>query len=555
MNVPSAEVATPESSVAAPDDRRVYWFALPIVAMGLVTAWLFSPFTAEDAYITARYAENLVDTGEFVYNQGERVSAMTSPLHALLEAGLYFATGKTLVSYKIVAICLQLASVLLVARRFRKEPYPLIVCLLLLVAAPCNWEWVFGALETQLLMFWVTLATMLAIAPEKISTPRLCTIALIAGLGFVTRFDSVLYWIPLSIYAANKSRSPRAIALAVVCGAALPLAWLAFSKWYYGDILPTSAYVKTFKGGIYFLKLNAVYVVEYLFQLGIIPLIVLLFFVSKRKRNILSDLKPCLKNYWGVWVGVGMLLLYGVGIATTHMMFAFRCFLPYLPATALLVGEMFRREIAILTENNQMRRMRWAFAGIMPILLVSTGIQVWYTYLYSVDGLIYSIVYPTITRDPITDDYRIANREPIIIGEYKDEGLKHYFQVFMPLLEKQAYAIAEDWKKRPESQQRPLRLHTYIGGIIPYILRDAHIYEQLIEYRHVGRYNTRVSSDYIQMLVPRLGRLNKQLPGPVENYELICDDHEMFDDAKQHFYVYYNPHPEANRLPSRVDGK
>jgi arabinofuranosyltransferase len=536
MNVTSVEAASAETCLVTPADRRIYWFTLPIVAIGIVTAWLFCHFTAEDAYITARYAENLVDTGEFVYNKGERVSAMTSPLHALLESGLYLVTGRTLLSYKIVATCLYLGSVLLVAARFRMEPYPLVVCLLLLVAAPCNWEWTFGGLETPLLMFWVTLGTILAITPEKLSASRVCTIAFIAGMGFVTRYDSVLYWIPLSLYAANKSRSPKAIAMAVVCGAALPLAWLAFSKWYYGDILPTPAYVKTLKGGTYFLKLNAVYVAEYLFQLGIVPLVLLLFFVSKRKRNFVGDLKPCLKSYWGVWLGIGMLLLYGVGIATTHMMFAFRYFLPYLPATALLLAELFRREIAILSEQNQMGRLRWAFVVLMPILLVYTGIQTRHTYLYSVDGLIY----------PIGDR---------IIGEYKDEGLRHYSQVFMPLLEQQAYAIQADWRTRPESQHRSLRLHTYIGGIVPYILRDAHIYEQLVEYRHVGRYNTRVSADYIQMLVPRLGRLEKQLPGPVENYQVIRDDHVMFDDAKQHFYVYYNPHPEKNRLPSRVDGK
>jgi hypothetical protein len=503
--------------------------------MGLVTAWLFYPFTAEDAYITARYAENLVDTGEFVYNEGERVSAMTSPLHALLEAGLYYVTGDTLPSYKIVAFCCYLGSVLPIAWRYRREPYPLVVCLLLLVAAPCNLEWTFGGLETPLLMFWVALATLLAMSPEKLSNGRLCAIALLAGLGFVTRYDSAIYWLPLAIYAANKSRSSRAIALAVVCGAALPLAWLVFAQSYYGDILPTSAYVKAPKGGTYFLKVNAVYVAEYLFQLGIVPLVCLLFFISQRKRTFLHEIKPTVRANWGLTLGIGSMLLYGVAIATTHMMFAFRYFLPYLPVAALLLAELFRREVALLTERNQMRRLRVAFGLLMPVLLIYTAVQVRHTYLYSVDGLIY----------PIGDR---------IIGEYKCEGLRHYSQKFMPLLERQAHEIEAHWQTLPQSKERSFRLHTYVGGIVPYVLREAYIYEQLVSYRHVGRYNTRVSADYIQMLVPRLGTLEVQLPGPVESYELISSHRMMLNGTLQDFYVYYNPHPEQHRLPNRMSG-
>ena len=50
---------------------------------------LLTNFTAEDASIVFRYSRNFVETGDFVYNAGVHVSALTSPLQVFLDAGLY----------------------------------------------------------------------------------------------------------------------------------------------------------------------------------------------------------------------------------------------------------------------------------------------------------------------------------------------------------------------------------------------------------------------------------------------------------------------------------
>ena len=47
----------------------------------------------DDAYITFRYARNLVTGAGFVYNPGERVLGTTTPLYTWLLAGLALATG------------------------------------------------------------------------------------------------------------------------------------------------------------------------------------------------------------------------------------------------------------------------------------------------------------------------------------------------------------------------------------------------------------------------------------------------------------------------------
>ena len=91
---------------------KFYSYAhIPILILVIVTTIYYFNFTAEDAYITYRYAENFVNIGSLVYNVGEPINAMTSPLHAILSSLLFAVTGQTVLSYKIVALLLLLFSI------------------------------------------------------------------------------------------------------------------------------------------------------------------------------------------------------------------------------------------------------------------------------------------------------------------------------------------------------------------------------------------------------------------------------------------------------------
>ncbi len=69
---------------------RAFCFGLYLIAAAFaaITSWYFAAFTADDAYIVARYAVNARDLGEWAFNAGEPVSALTSPLHGLVLNGL-----------------------------------------------------------------------------------------------------------------------------------------------------------------------------------------------------------------------------------------------------------------------------------------------------------------------------------------------------------------------------------------------------------------------------------------------------------------------------------
>ena len=206
-------------------------------------------FTAEDAYITYRYAENWVNTGALVYNEGEPINAMTSPLHAVLSAALYFLTGHTVLSNKILALGLVLTSALLVWNRFRNHPHWQLLVLILILLPPSVLLWTFGGLETPILLFLATISVLLAPHTQPIGLRRLCLIFLLAGLAFLTRYDSSLFFLPVTLYAASKAQSIKHVVIAFAGAAVLPLVWLCISLSYYGDLLPTSFYVKTPKGG------------------------------------------------------------------------------------------------------------------------------------------------------------------------------------------------------------------------------------------------------------------------------------------------------------------
>ena len=169
--------------------RNFYrYLHVPVLILIGVSAVFYFNFTAEDAYITYRYAENWVNIGSLVYNEGEPINAMTSPLHAVLSSALFLVTGNTVLSNKIMALVLVFVSALFVWYRFREHVHLQVLALVLLFPA-CALLWTFGGLETPILLFLATVTVILVDRPAPIRLNLLCAIFLLAGLAFLTRYD------------------------------------------------------------------------------------------------------------------------------------------------------------------------------------------------------------------------------------------------------------------------------------------------------------------------------------------------------------------------------
>jgi hypothetical protein len=483
-------------------------------------------FTAEDAYITYRYAENWVTTGSLVYNEGEPINAMTSPLHAVLSAALFFVTSNTVLSNKVLSLLLLLLSAFLVWRRYREHLHLQVLAILLLMP-PCVLLWTFGGLETPILLFLATLTVTLALYSIPFGFNSLYVIFFLAGLAFLTRYDSIFFFLPVLLYASSKTQSIKHVAFAVSIAAILPLAWLFVSVYYYGDLLPTSFYVKTPKGNLGTLFFNGMYIASYLIYIGVIPVAATLFATLIPKHKRIDVLYQHFKSLWWLYTALILMILYGLTMATHHMMFSFRFFVPYIPSTVILVVDLFRRASETRGTDLSTGRPAYLFSGFLLCLLMFQLYQNIYTYNHSLNGI-------------------------SSIGEYRALGIRDYGS-FMQILKQEAVDIQNHWDEHGNSARRP-RIITYAAGILPYTYRESYIYEKLVSYRHCyERYHQALYADYIHILAPRQGQINQQLPRPEDSYFLVSSYEMFFDGSIQQFLLYYNPKPEAHNLSARIN--
>lgn len=135
--------------------------ALAAAAMLLVGHAFFFDFVNDDAYISFRYADNLVRHGELVYNPGERVEGYTNFLWTIQMAGVLALGGDPVLWSRIFGVAFGVGGLWLVARfaaRFRGEARGVdALGALWLAAAPSYACWSSGGLETQQFTFFATL--------------------------------------------------------------------------------------------------------------------------------------------------------------------------------------------------------------------------------------------------------------------------------------------------------------------------------------------------------------------------------------------------------------
>jgi arabinofuranosyltransferase len=208
-------------------------------------AWFLRDNRNDDAYITYRYAQNILAGHGPVFNPGETVLATTAPMHALLLAltGLVFSpdiVAHALILSTLAAIVMGLAVYVLLrdtlgwvgatlaagsllTNRLTYELFPLET---ILVAAAC-WTGLLAAHRRQ----YVLLGLLAAFAVALRADAALCFVALLLVL---LRNDRT--WPP---------RLTPGVRKALLLASALLLAWFTLIHAYYGSPLPSTAAAKT----------------------------------------------------------------------------------------------------------------------------------------------------------------------------------------------------------------------------------------------------------------------------------------------------------------------
>ena len=153
--------------------------ALPalIVALALLARFIPGPRTIDDAFITFRYARNILAGQGFVYNPGEAVLGTTTPLYTLLMVGLGALTGGVEAPFPLLALlvnaladavtCLLLWNL---GRRLGFERAGVAAALAWAVA-PFSVTFAIGGLETSLYVALLTGALAAAVFANQSFSP------------------------------------------------------------------------------------------------------------------------------------------------------------------------------------------------------------------------------------------------------------------------------------------------------------------------------------------------------------------------------------------------
>lgn len=229
--------------------------ALAILALGclLQAAWGYShrdlsghAAGSDDAYISYRYALNLIAGHGLVFNPGERVEGYTNLLYVLLMAPLAWLGGPDRLYPHSVALNLVFAALTVVqVGRYvsrRLDGFRGGLAALLLALCPSLWVAVASGLETPLVL-WLQVAIWIAAEQVAGEGGKVWRLAGLCVLLILTRADGFLLPGLAAAFLFLKGRRREALAVAATAAAAVGLLVL-WRLSYYGWPLPNTYYAK-----------------------------------------------------------------------------------------------------------------------------------------------------------------------------------------------------------------------------------------------------------------------------------------------------------------------
>lgn len=210
------------------------------------------PRTIDDAYITFRYAQNLLAGNGIVYNVGEAVLGTTTPLYMLVMAGFGLFTGGSQAPFPTLSMLVNAFAdgltcwlIFKFAERLGYRRAGLAAAMVWAVA-PWSVTFAIGGMETSLLVL-LGMATFYLYSIDKPVAAGLC-----GSLSLLTRPDALLFLLPLGIERLRRAFGPKKInpqplpinyKELLVFG--IPtLAWILYSTVIYGSPIPHSILAK-----------------------------------------------------------------------------------------------------------------------------------------------------------------------------------------------------------------------------------------------------------------------------------------------------------------------
>src|SRR5581483_8867058 len=218
--------------------------------------------------------------------------------------------------------------------------------------------------------------------------------------------------------------------------------------------------------------------------------------------------------------GLAATWIFGLSMAQKHMMFGFRHGMPYLPAATAV----------ILLELQRWTPRPSVLAAILLAILVADAANTRRMLDVSVNGYLKSSAYSEA-------DARSLMR---MVDVWKET----------------ARDIRAHWQGLNPS--RNPRVFTYAGGVVPYELPEAYIFEELVSARRMHCMTAQgiaAAADYIHAVSTPQTRTSHYYSAIVSHpgLHLVTDKPIEVSGELRHVQVYYNPSPEPLELPARFD--
>ena len=203
-----------------------------------INAWL-----CDDAYITFRTVDNFVHGYGLTWNVDERVQTYTHPLWMFLISFWYWITHEIYFTAIVISLLISISAVWLLAFRLARSAWGALVCVAILSLSKAFVEYSTSGLENPLTHLFLVLFGLVYVNSDSDHTRRLFRLSLIAGLATLNRMDTLFLFAPAIAVQLYQHRSMRSL-VQVVLGLIPFAAWELFSLFYYGFLVPNTAYAK-----------------------------------------------------------------------------------------------------------------------------------------------------------------------------------------------------------------------------------------------------------------------------------------------------------------------
>jgi arabinofuranosyltransferase len=282
-------------------------FCLFIVVL-IRTAWM-----CDDAYITLRTVDNLVNGYGLRYNVAERVQTFTHPLWLFVLTPFYFLTREGYYTPLALSLVISLFALIVFVMRAAVSLRMAVLGVIILTVSRSFVDYSTSGLENPL--SHLLIVAFCAVYLRMDDSPRkLLLLAVSVGLAALNRQDLLLLLLPALLAAVWLHIRSGQVRLArgagIVALGLLPLiGWLAFSVFYYGFAFPNTAYAKLNTGisQLLLIEQGFAYLGNALREDPITPLVIaaalVAALVSRRPRLLSLAAGIVLYVAYTVWIG------------------------------------------------------------------------------------------------------------------------------------------------------------------------------------------------------------------------------------------------------------